>query len=210
MYDVCKDKQTKWLGEGQHRSVHACQEFTSCWRCSAGNQPFICSSKVAICNDVSNWQLGISGSWHEPSPNNQFSPCKSEWPLQHSVPHGKGGVDLCWDKFGQGVHRAFRWLFLACSSCHLQTLHTINTSLSCSGSSLEPTVFHRVRKRREEGRQREKRKTGRRSCLEQQIEYQMSPGGLGILLTSATSQLCNHSSHFLYVGAVYTGGKGWD
>lgn len=130
-HDLCKDKKNKWLGKGQHCSVHACKQFTHSWRRPAGNQhficSFICSRKVDICNNVSNLQLGFSGSWREPPPNNQFSLCNSEWPLQFSMLEGKGGVGLCWDKFGHGVHKGFRWQFLDCSSCHLQALHTTNT-----------------------------------------------------------------------------------
>jgi hypothetical protein len=36
------------------------------------------AEKVAICKNVSIWQLGFSGSWSEPPPNKQFSLCKSE------------------------------------------------------------------------------------------------------------------------------------
>lgn len=130
-HDLSKDKNNKWVGKGQHCSVHTCKQFTHSWKSSAGNQyficSFICSKKVAICNNVSNWQLGFSGSWCESLPNNQFSLCKSEWPLQCCVPQEKRGVGLCWDNFGQGVGRGFRWLFLGCSSCHLQTLHITST-----------------------------------------------------------------------------------
>lgn len=128
--------------------------------------------------------------------------------LQCSVPPGKGGVDLCWDKFEQGVHRDFRWLFLACSSCHFSSSsHHKHIAFLVLGALWSLPVFPRVRKRREKSRQWEKRKTGRCGYLEQQIEHQIAPGVLGILLTSARSQLHAHNSHFLSVDSVYTGGK---
>lgn len=76
--------------------------------------------------------------------------------------------------------------------------HHRHTAFLALGVLWNAPVFPRVRKRREEDRQQEKRKTGRFGCLEPKQNIRWPRGVLGILLTSAASQP-EHSGHFLSV-----------